>query len=209
MWINDVARDCGFYPKTGTFKQIDGIAVFNSAGTERYILEKRWRNGGKVFLAFMMNPSSASESASDPTVNQMISLAQDNDCDALQVVNVSCIIDGKSKNLSAADFIMHQINKEFIEKSMEHASIVFISWGIKGQQGINNWLESGIEASEIFKKAKSKLHAYEVPTAVKEKIHYVPHPRPLGANINKYIHASAEKLSEQNYSKLFRGNRCE
>lgn len=202
MWINDFAQEFGLHPITGTYNQIDGIAVFNRTQTERYMLEKRWENGDVVFLAFMMNPSKASHSASDPTVDQMISLAQNNGCNALHVVNVSSIIDGNSNNLSSQLFSLSEINWEFIKKAMENASVIFISWGIKGQLGINTWLETCPEASEVFMKVQSKLHTYEILTAANEKIGYVPHPRPRG-NFNKYINAPAKKISKNEYSKLF------
>ncbi|SCX66922.1 DUF1643 domain-containing protein [Lysinibacillus fusiformis] len=203
MWINDVAQEYSLQLGTGTYDGIEGVAVFNQAQTERYILEKRWQSGDKVFLAFMMNPSKASHSASDPTVDQMISLAKKNGCDVLHVVNVSSIIDGNSNNLSIKHFSLSEMNWEFIKKAVENASIVFISWGIKGQQGINTWLGSSAEASHVFIKAQSKLHAYEVLTAANEKIGYVPHPRPRG-KVNKYINTHAKKVSKDEYSRLFR-----
>ncbi len=205
MWIEDVATENGLEAKKGTHEGLDGTAVFNFTGEERFILEKRWSNGNKVFLAFMMNPSHASELSTDPTVDRMIKLAQSNGCDALQVINVASIIDGNSGNLSETHFIMSKINAAFIKKAMEKAHIIFISWGVKGQQGINTWLKSSNEAVELFKKAKPQLYAFEVLTASKEKINYVPHPKPLGRNIKKYIEAPINKLENAEYNKLFMG----
>ena len=45
---------------------------------------------------------------------------------------------------------------------MENAHIVFISWGLKGQEGINKWLSSSSRCREIFEIVMNKLHAYEV-----------------------------------------------
>ncbi|WP_339173308.1 DUF1643 domain-containing protein [Solibacillus sp. FSL R5-0691] len=202
MWINDTAQAFGLVQKTGICNLIEGVAVFNQMQTERYILEKRWQNGEKIFLAFMMNPSKASHITSDPTVNQMISLAQKNGCDALHIVNVSSIIDGNSKNLSKQHFSLNEINWRFIKEAMENATIIFISWGIKGQQGINTWMKLCLEASEVFSRIQSKLYSYEVLIAVKEKIGYVPHPRPRG-NLNKYINVPVRKILEDEYFKLF------
>ena len=53
--------------KTGTFGGIPGKAIFNTNGTRRYFLEKRWEDGGNILTAIMTNPSNAAHNQTDDT----------------------------------------------------------------------------------------------------------------------------------------------
>ncbi|MCR8853487.1 DUF1643 domain-containing protein [Lysinibacillus sp. FSL R7-0073] len=202
MWIHDVADQYNLEVKDGRHNNIDGIAVFDELLTKRYILEKRWRDGEKVFLAFMMNPSKAAHNKSDATVNQMIRLAKVYDCDALQVINVSSFIEGLSNDVPDESFTFDTINWAFIERALIDAYIIFISWGIQGQQGINNWLLSQNIVANTLYNVRLKCYAYEHLLALKEKIYYVPHPRPRGT-VRKYEDSLAHKLSLSELVDLF------
>ena len=52
---------------TGTFGGIPGKAIFNTNGTRRYFLEKRWEDGGNILTAIMTNPSNAADNQTDDT----------------------------------------------------------------------------------------------------------------------------------------------
>lgn len=205
MWIYDVATQYKMAVMNGSHDNYNGTAVFNEQVTERYILEKRWNQGDRVFLAFMMNPSRASHVNSDATVKQMINLAKVYGCDALQVVNVSSFIIGSSTDVPEESFNYNPINWAFIEKALEKAYIIHISWGIKGQLGINSWVSSKSIVSKAFYNVRSKCYAYEFLLAPKEKLYYVPHPRPRGT-IRKYERSLTYKLSVCELIELFGSN---
>jgi len=83
----------------------------------------------------MMNLSKAAHNQTDRTVDQMIEVAITRGCNALNVVNVSSIIDGSSGNLKNAHFAFEKINWKFVSEAMTNANIIFLGWGAKGQQG--------------------------------------------------------------------------
>lgn len=202
MWIDDVATNHGLAVQVGAYNGIAGVAVFNRVNTERYVLEKRWQRGKRIFVAFMMNPSKAAHNATDQTVDQMITLAQTHECDALHVINVSSIITGNSGTLNASHFQHSTVNWDFIEEAVKSAEIVFISWGIKGQQGINQCIAHLHTVRQVFMAIQEKLFAYDVLVAVNEQIDYVPHPRPIGA-FNRYVNTPIRKITATEFQRLF------
>lgn len=210
MWIEEVAHEynLGVLSGEGNYTCRDNTrlclnskAVFNDDGTNRYILEKSWSTGEKSFLAFMMNPSRASHLKSDVTVNQMIELAKVYCCDKIHVVNVSSLINGSSNDVPDESFNFNDTNWAFIEKALNEAYMIHIAWGVKGQKGINPWFSLN-KVSEAFYSNKHKFHTYETLTSDKEKLYYVPHPRPRG-EVKKYETSLGFKLNQAELADLF------
>ncbi|MBQ0141079.1 MAG: DUF1643 domain-containing protein [Kurthia sp.] len=202
MWIDDVAKDLDLQVEFGAYNSVAGVAVFNKEHTERYILEKRWARGDKIFLAFLMNPSKASFDATDRTVTQMIELAKKHACDALYVINISSVIDADSAKLVTTGHHFSPENWRFIKEALQHAEIVFIGWGMDGQKLINQKLAEQSDIRYLFQQVQEKLHAYTVLEDTKEQLTYVPLPRNKN-NYKKYADATAQKITEEQFEQLF------
>ncbi|MDP4107346.1 MAG: DUF1643 domain-containing protein [Bacillota bacterium] len=201
MWFEQVAISNQLSFETDTYNNILGNAVFNPNRTRRYFLEKRWAKGENILTAIMMNPSKAAHNQTDETVDQIIDVAKSQGCHALYVVNVSSIIDGSSNNLRDSHFAFEEINWTFISEAMEKAKIVFISWGLKGQQGIQEYQVNA------FEKILSKLYCYEVVKSDNKKftnkpMYYVPHPRPRYEQ-EKYRNEPIRQITELEFVQLF------
>lgn len=203
MWIDDLAKDLELEVEFGAYNSIAGVAVFNKEHTERYILEKRWARGDKVFLAFLMNPSKASFDATDRTVTQMIELAKKHGCDALYVINISSYIDTNSTLLAQTGFHFSPENWRFIKEALQQASLVFLGWGIDGQKIINQNLAEQSDIRYVLLEVQEKMYAYEVIEDAKEKLNYVPLPRNKN-NYKKYVDLLAEKITAEQFEKLFK-----
>lgn len=162
MWFEELARNNQLILKTSSYNNIPGNAVFNENGTRRYFLEKRWAEGENILTALMMNPSNAAHNQTDKTVDQMIEVAIGKGCNALYVVNISSIIDGKSSNLKNAQFSYEEINWKFISSALAKANIIFLGWGLKGQQGLFKQQKNNPAIADSFEKVSSKLYCYEV-----------------------------------------------
>lgn len=202
MWIDDVAKDLGLQVEFGAYNSIAGVAVFNSEHTERYILEKRWARGDKIFLAFLMNPSKASFDTTDKTVTQMIELAKKHQCDALHVINISSFINDDSAKLAMTGFHISEVNGLFIKEALKDASMVFIGWGVDGQKIINQNLTEQSSIRYLFQQVQDKLYAYSIIEEPKENLVYVPLPRNKN-NFKKYADSVAEPITAEQFNQLF------
>lgn len=207
VWFVELANEHELEIYSGDHKGFSGIAVFSLDKQNRYFLEKRWAEDGDVFTAFMMNPSKAAHNISDPTVDQLINVAKKNGCNALNVVNVSSVIEGNSKNLIDTQFQYNQVNWAFVSSALRQSKYVFLGWGVKGQLGIRNQLKMQPSIKNIFETEKEKLYVYEVLKSIDQKfkrlnLHYAPHPRPQ-ANIKKYIEAPIVRIENLEFEMLF------
>jgi hypothetical protein len=63
-------------------------AVFNEARTHRYLLVRRWGDGGRTATFIMLNPSTATAMDDDPTIRRCVGYAKREGCSALTVVNL-------------------------------------------------------------------------------------------------------------------------
>ncbi|WP_338542302.1 DUF1643 domain-containing protein [Paenibacillus tundrae] len=195
--------------KEGFYNGISGKAVFskNNNIRKRYFLEKRWGQGTNVLTALMMNPSKAAHDNSDDTVNQLIEVAKNNNCDALYVVNVSSYIEGSSKKMKSDKFIFDNINWSYIEHAISESKIIFIGWGMKGQNGILQQIKKNRNVIRTLNEAKELIYAYEFVQSKNKKyinkpFYYVPHPRPIW-NKEKYRKQSLHKLTLVQFDRLF------
>lgn len=202
MWIDDVAKDLELEVEFGAYNSVAGVAVFNKEHTERYILEKRWARGDKIFLAFLMNPSKASFDATDRTVTQMIELAKKHECDALYVINISSFIDADSSKLALTGQHFSPENWRFIKEAFQHATMVFIGWGTDGQSIMNKNLSEQSDIRYLFEEVQEKLYAYAVLDEPKTELTYVPLPRNKN-NYKKYVESLAEKITVEQFERIF------
>jgi hypothetical protein len=207
LWFVQLANSNQLSFQTGTYASISGKAVFNTSGTRRYFLEKRWAQEGNILTAIMMNPSNAAHNQTDKTVDQLIDVAKAQRCHALYVVNVSSFIDGTSSNLNNTQFACEAINWSFVTGAITEAKVVFLGWGMKGQKGMHKQQNSNSTLINAFKNALRKTYCYEVLKSMDRKyvnnpIFYVPHPRPLQRK-EKYRNVPIRKIRKHEFTQLF------
>lgn len=75
----------------GTWREIPSLAVYSPCGAYRYVLARVWDPARPVWLMAMLNPSRASESAGDATVDRQVSRARQHGAGALIVVNAAAL----------------------------------------------------------------------------------------------------------------------
>ncbi|WP_017689850.1 DUF1643 domain-containing protein [Paenibacillus sp. PAMC 26794] len=183
MLFAQLANKYQLHFKSGSINEIPGVAIFNTSCTNRYFLEKRWEQGGNILTAIMMNPSRASHDETDKTVDQLISVAKMQNCHALFVVNISSHIQGTSSKTKNSHFDYEAINWLFVANAILEAKVVFLGWGMKGQNGINKQQKLYPAIVKTFEASIDKLYSYEVLKSldkkfIKNPLYYVPHPRP-------------------------------
>lgn len=207
MWYEKLANSNQLSLETGAYAEVSGKAIFNTNGSRRYFIEKRWAEEGKVLTAIMMNPSNAAHNQTDETVDQLINVAKDQGCHALHVVNIASIIDGTSSNLKNSQFAYEMINWNFVSAAMIEADVVFLGWGVKGHLGMLEQQKSNPDLVNAFNNVSSKTYCYDVLKSgdkkfAKKPIYYVPHPRPR-IEKEKYRYVSIRLITDHEFMQLF------
>ena len=142
-------------------------ADVSPCGRYRYLLEREWRGTHdpknwkwlgfkdgtgaecghpKSALFIMLNPSTADDTADDPTIRRCVGFAKAWKYEQLSVVNLFAYRATDPKELySAGDVIHAPRNQEVIECAARDAGIIICAWGTHGawgQQGeiVRGWL---------------------------------------------------------------------
>jgi hypothetical protein len=82
----------------------------------------------------MLNPSTADESANDPTVARCIRFAKDWGYDGLYVTNLFALRSTDPRALYAAEDPIGPENDHYIEEVAVKASLIIAAWGAHGQR---------------------------------------------------------------------------
>lgn len=76
---------------TGAWREIPSLAIWSRCRAYRYALVRVWNPAAPVWLYAMLNPSKASESAGDPTVDRQVTRAQRHGAGAAIIVNAAAL----------------------------------------------------------------------------------------------------------------------
>lgn len=117
-----------------TLEKSLGIAEFdtNIAHGHRYSLQKVWDSNKKVLGCVLMNPSNASASESDNTINFLIKYAIHNNYGSISVVNTSSFIKGSKTR--KRDFKLNSTAVKKIIDTFEKADDIILGWGLNGSK---------------------------------------------------------------------------
>lgn len=112
----------------------DGMALYSACMNYRYALTRVWDKGYPLFCAIMLNPSTATEYALDPTVFRVLERArQDTFYGGLLVMNVFAFRATDPKNMRAQTDPVGRENNRVIEALLPHTSKVMCGWGTHGE----------------------------------------------------------------------------
>jgi hypothetical protein len=109
-----------------------GSAEFSPCGQYRYVLKRRnpiplrWV---RPILFIMLNPSTADQDKTDPTVRRCIFYAGRCGGTELTVVNLFALRSTDPKNLLTHPKPVGPFNDEKIEKEIDRASKIILAWG--------------------------------------------------------------------------------
>jgi len=109
--------------------KVDG-AVFSSCRRYRYALERAdWLTGKGTVLFVMLNPSTATETANDPTVTRCIKYAQRWNFNRLLVANIYAYRSTDPKGLLESADPVGPENNKWIAKLADQADKIICAWG--------------------------------------------------------------------------------
>lgn len=106
-------------------------AHYSSNGAYRYRLDRRW-GGGRAVLFVMLNPSTATELANDPTIERCERRARMWGHGALSVVNLFAYRATRPRDLMRAADPVGPDNDAQILTAAQEAGLILCAWGVHG-----------------------------------------------------------------------------
>lgn len=113
----------------------DGVAsraVYSDCGAYRYLLERSWDPAGGRIAYVMLNPSTASELANDPTVERCERRARAMGYGAFRVVNLFAFRATRPADLRRAAAPEGPGNLAAIAGACDWADLILAAWGVHG-----------------------------------------------------------------------------
>ena len=107
-------------------------AVFSPDRKYRYRLSRTWDAQGDTLAFIMLNPSTADETANDPTVTRCIGYAKDWGYGSLLVGNIFGARETDPSNLRDYDDPVGPENNTHLEEIHDTASKTIVAWGTHG-----------------------------------------------------------------------------
>ncbi|QBY02203.1 DUF1643 domain-containing protein [Rhodophyticola sp. CCM32] len=121
----------------------DSVAVYSDCERYRYSLTRVWQPAGRKALFIMLNPSTATETQNDPTVERCERRARALGFGAFRVLNIFAWRDTDPKAMRAAADPVGPGNDAAIINSLPWADQTIAAWGTHGVH-LNRGL--GVEA---------------------------------------------------------------
>lgn len=112
-------------------------AVFSPCATYRYVLRRRFLTGSGTVNFIMLNPSTADETADDPTIRRCISFAQRWGYADLVVTNLFAYRATDPSELAAltTERVEGYENNYHLIREARAARLVVSAWGVHGTKG--------------------------------------------------------------------------
>lgn len=107
-------------------------AVYSPCETYRYLLERTW-DAGKPGIAYvMLNPSTASELANDPTIERCERRARAMGFGGFRVVNLFAYRATRPEDLRRAEAPEGPDNAAILAAACDGADMILAAWGVHG-----------------------------------------------------------------------------
>ena len=137
-------------------------ADFSPCKLYRYSLERWWSPfaQGRAACFCMLNPSTADQEKSDPTVARCIGFAQSWGFDGLIVTNIFAYRSTDPAGLTQIEDPIGPDNNEYIQKIAKQAAIVVCAWGIHGAL-----MDRGRQVIEMLTASEVELYCLGVTKA--------------------------------------------
>lgn len=109
---------------------LDTGALFSPCRRWRYLLWRRWERAGDVCVFIGLNPSTADETADDPTIRRCINFAKSWGYGELWMLNAYAFRATDPKAMKAqGPNAVGPLNDEYIRQAATHADVIVAAWG--------------------------------------------------------------------------------
>lgn len=107
-------------------------AEFSPCRTWRYALWRRWGEGGKLLAVIGLNPSTADESANDPTIRRCLDFAARWGYDGLTMLNLFAFRATLPPDMKSAADPIGPENDQALVRYCDQSSFIVAAWGTHG-----------------------------------------------------------------------------
>ena len=107
-------------------------AIFDTTGTYRYTLWRRWSLESPQITFIMLNPSTADEARDDPTIRRCIGFAKTWGYGALEVVNLFAYRAAFPTALRSVENPIGIENDRYLLQAAERCAALVLAWGTLG-----------------------------------------------------------------------------
>ena len=128
-------------------------AVYSPCERYRYLLTRTWDKSAPKALFIMLNPSTATETQNDPTVERCERRARALNFGAFRVTNIFAWRDTDPRKMRAAPDPVGPENDAAIQDSTLWADIILCAWGNHG-----NHLDRGAQVQKLLQATSLPLH---------------------------------------------------
>ncbi|NCO86970.1 MAG: DUF1643 domain-containing protein [Rhodobacterales bacterium] len=128
-------------------------AVYSDCDRYRYLLTRVWDAGGRRALFVMLNPSTATETQNDPTVERCERRARALGFGAFRVTNIFAWRDTDPRAMRAAADPVGPLNDTAIRESVGWADMIVAAWGTHGAH-----LGRGAQVERLLRATGRPLH---------------------------------------------------
>lgn len=112
---------------------VRSVALYSDCGAYRYLLTRSWGGGGQL-LCILLNPSTATEVRSDPTVARCERRARALGFGEVAVANLFAWRAAAPAGLRAAADPVGPENDRVLDQAIAGAAAVFCGWGAHGSR---------------------------------------------------------------------------
>lgn len=111
---------------------VDSGALFDSSGTYRYTLWRRWSIDHPQVAFIMLNPSTADEQSNDPTIRRCIDFAWTWGFGGLEIVNLFAYRATLPRQLLKAEKPIGAENNSYLLQASQRSASLVLAWGTHG-----------------------------------------------------------------------------
>jgi len=144
-------------------KYLDKNAIPEGNSEYRYLLSRYWNHSRPTVCYIGLNPSTATETDSDPTMTKLATAANMMGFGGMILVNLFPVRSSNPSDIDRHNAPLGEDADEYIKRATKEADAVFAAWGGKGEQytdritEVNNIIDQDIFVLD-FNQDGSPLH---------------------------------------------------
>ena len=105
-------------------------AIVSKCGQFRYRLWRRWKDGSRVAVFIMLNPSTADGEKDDATIRKCVGFADRMGCNGIEIINLFAYRATKPSDRKAAGYLVGPDNYSHIRAVLNtYSDNVICAWG--------------------------------------------------------------------------------
>ena len=151
--------------------------ILSACRTYRYCLWREWDMLNPTYAVFVgLNPSTADETADDPTIRRCVSYAMSWEYGALCMVNLFAYRATDPEQMKAQADPVGVENDRYLLQSSKNAGVIVAAWGVNGAHMGRNVVVNQLLTGRLHCLSKTKEGHPGHPLYLKKNLKLIPFP---------------------------------